>query len=407
MTVTFLIILLMLAAGGLAYGATNAAERKRLLALAFRVRQQWMSAAPLRDPQIVPFWTRLCERTPFAPVTPALVGLNIAVFVGMLFGTSAISNPDTIIAWGGSFGPRTTNGEWWRLVTTMFVHVSVLHLFAEIAGLLAVGLVLERLVGSLVFGVVYMAAGMSSIAFDLVASPTGMSVGASGAVFGLYGLMLVSTIHGVLQKSTPRVPLALARYLAPAAAGFGLYSLLTDAIASGPELSALLLGCLSGLLVARGIVERPVPAIRTAPIAVAAVVMIVVTVRPLSGMTDMRPEIHRLVTAEQEMAARYQRAIDRFRNGWITDLELAEVIDHDIIPELQASRARVASLEHVPDDQKPLLAAAEKYLQLRDESWRIRSRGLNVGSVSMLKQADRSDLAALITLRDAWSCPSC
>jgi membrane associated rhomboid family serine protease len=407
MTVTFLIVVLMVFGGGVAYGATNAGERKRLLERTLRVRQQLLSAAPLRHPQIVAFWELLCERTPFAPVTPALVGVNVAVFVAMLFGTNAIDSPDTIIAWGGSFGPRTANGEWWRLVTTLFVHVGVLHLLAEMAGLLAVGLLLERLVGPLVFAVVYIAAGMSSVAFNLVASPAGMSVGASGAVFGLYGLMLASTIRGVLQGSTPRVPLALARYVAPAAAGFGLYSLLTDAIASGPELSSLLMGCLSGLLVARGILERPVPAIRTAPIAVAAVVMIVFTVRPLSGMTDMRPEIHRLVTAEQEMAARYQKAIDRFRIGRITDLELAEVIDHDIIPELQASRARVASLEHVPDDQRPLLAAAEKYLQLRDESWRIRSRGLNVGSVSMLKQADMADLAALVTLRAAWSCPDC
>jgi hypothetical protein len=64
------------------------------------------------------------------------------------------------------------------------------------------------------------------------------------------------------------------------------------------------------------------------------------------------------------------------------------------MPALQASRARVASLERVPDEQKPLLVAAENYLQLRDESWRIRSKALQVGSLSMLRQADMSETAS-------------
>jgi rhomboid protease GluP len=332
-------------------------------------------------------------------VTPALAGLNIVVFVLMLFGTGAISAPDTLIAWGGSFGPRTTNGEWWRLVTAMFVHSSLLHLVADVVGLLAVGLVLERMVGPVAFAGVYLAAGVSSIAFSLIASPTGVSVGASGAIFGVYGLLLAAATRSMLDSSTPKIPLALARRLTPAAAVFVVYNFVTSAIASGPELAALLVGCLSGLFVAQGLGERPAPAIRTVPIVVGAIVMVIVTVRPLSGMTDMRPEVLRLAAAEQEMAARYRAATDQFTSGRITIQELAEVIDHDIMPDLQASRARVASLKGVPDEQKPLLEAAEKYLLLRDESWRIRSKALTMSSISLLKQADISEVESRNVLR--------
>jgi len=284
-------------------------------------------------------------------------------------------------------------------VTTLFVHSSLLHLVADVVGLLAVGLVLERVVGPAAFAGVYLAAGVSSSAFGLMASPTGVSVGASGAIFGMYGLMLAVAIRSVIDGSTPKIPLALARRLAPAAAVFVVYNLVTSAIASGPELAALLVGCLSGLFVARSIGEQPAPAIRTVSIVVGAIVMVVVTVRPLSGMTDMRPEIHRLVTAEEEMAARYRAATDQFTSGRITIHALAVVIDHDIMPELQASRARVASLKGVPDEQKPLLAAAEKYLQLRDESWRIRSKALTMSSISMLRQADMSEVESRNVLR--------
>ena len=390
-------IILLLCVGWLAHRTTTPVERKRLLELTLRKHRQFVGAAGLRHPQVVAFWKVLCERTPSAPVTPALVGLNIVVFGPMLFGTGA-GTPDHLIAWGGSFGPRTTNGEWWRLVTTMFVHVSVLHLFADLVGLVAVGVVLERLVGPLAFAAVYVAAGVSSSALGLIGSPFGVSVGASGAIFGLYGLLLAAVMRSVFHNSTPKVPLALARCLAPAAAVFTAYSLMTSAIASGPELSALLVGWLSGLFVARDIEERPAPAIRIAPILVAALAMVIVTVRPLSGMTDVTPEIHRLIIAEQEMAARYRTAIDQFTSGRINAQELAAVIDHDITPALQASQVRVASLERVPDEQKPLLVAAEQYLQLRDESWRIRSKALKMGSVSMLRQADMSE----VTSRNAF-----
>jgi membrane associated rhomboid family serine protease len=389
------IIILLLCVGWLAHRTTTAVERKRLLELTLRKLRRFVAVAGLRRPQVVEFWEVLRERTPSAPVTPVLVGLNIVVFVLMLFGPGT---PDHLIAWGASFGPRTTNGEWWRLVTTMFVHVSVLHLFADLAGLVAVGVVLERLVGPLAFAAVYVAAGVSSSALGLIGSPFGVSVGASGAIFGLYGLLLAAVMRSVFHGSTPKVPLALARCLAPAAAVFTAYSLVTSAIASGPELSALLVGWLSGLFVARDIEERPAPAIRIAPILVAAFAMVIVTVRPLSGMTDVTPEIHRLVIAEQEMAARYRTAIDQFTSGRINAQELAAVIDHDITPALQASQVRVASLERVPDEQKPLLVAAEQYLQLRDESWRIRSKALKMGSVSMLREADMSE----VTSRNAF-----
>jgi len=115
-------------------------------------------------------------------------------------------------------------------------------------------------------------------------------------------------------------------------------------------------------------------------------------------MTDMRPEIHKLAEAEQQMTARYQAAIDQFSSGRLTVRELAAVIDREIMPELQASRARVASLAHVPDEQKPLLTTAQRYLQLRDESWRLRSKALPAADVKMLTQAEMSEVAARYAL---------
>src|SRR5689334_16963344 len=121
------ILVLLLLVGAVAYRATTESERRRFLDRAVRTLRRWQAAAALRDPRILEFWTLLRERSRFAPVTPALVVLNIVVFVLMRLGKGELGAPETLIAWGASFGPRTTNGEWWRLVTTLFVHGSTLH----------------------------------------------------------------------------------------------------------------------------------------------------------------------------------------------------------------------------------------------------------------------------------------
>jgi membrane associated rhomboid family serine protease len=391
----FLVAVLLV--GAVAYRATTAEERTRVLHDVLDFVRQAARNATRRTTQTDPFWGILRARTRWAPVTPAVVGLNMAIFVLMAFGTGAISAPDTLISWGASFGPRTTNGEWWRLVTMLFVHTNVLHLAADVVGLLAIGLVLERIVGPVAFAAVYVTAGVCSSALTLAASPMAVSAGASGAIFGVCGLALVAFIRGV-RHTAPRVPLTVVKGIASGAAVFVLYSLATSAIGSGPELLSLLVGCLCGVLVRQRANDRPAPAMRSAALVATAVVLALVAVRPLHGMTDLRPELQRLAEGEQHMAAVYREAADRFTRGRLSARALATLIERDIIPELHATRARVASLTGIPPEQRPLLTAAETYLRLRDESWRTRVKALNEGSMSTLRQADLSESASLDAL---------
>ena len=88
---------------------------------------------------------------------PAFVAVNVIVFLMMGGGGS---RRETLVEWGASFGPRTTNGEWWRLAASMFVHTGFLQLLVNCAALVQLGLILERLVGHITFAAVYFAAGV-------------------------------------------------------------------------------------------------------------------------------------------------------------------------------------------------------------------------------------------------------
>jgi hypothetical protein len=110
---------------------------------------------------------------------------------------------------------------------------------------------------------------------------------------------------------------------------------------------------------------------------------------------DVTPEIDRLIAVEQTTARVYDAAVGQFRLGAITDAALAGVIERRVLPELQAIRQRLHSIDHVRAEQRPLLAKADEYLKLRSESWRLRAEALGKRSLPALRNADRVERVSL------------
>ena len=388
-----MILFLLLALGFGLYFMTPE-ERARLVRAVLAAIRRVTYTATQDSPQCEPFRDALRARTPWALVTPALVALNATVFVFMRFGGGALSDPETLVDWGGNFAPRTTNGEWWRLVTTMFVHSGMLHLVANLAGLVQLGLILERLVGRLVFAAVYLAAGVFASLVSLSAHPVAVSVGASGAIFGIYGLLLASSIWGILHRSTLTIPLMALKKLGPATAVFILYNVANNGLESAAELAGLFVGFVCGLVLSRGVSDRKPPARRVAAAMAATVVIAVAFAVPLHGVDDVRPEIDRVIAVEDRTASAYQATVSRFRNGRSSAEVLAQLIDRTIIPELQAAHVRVEALDRVPSEHQPLVAGAEEYFRLRYESWRLRAEELRKTDMLKLRGAEGTELAA-------------
>ena len=186
---TTTIVLLVLA--GAAFYFMTAQERVRFARSGVAAVRRAFGAVAEATPSDEPFEEFLRARTGRPLVTLLLAALNVLVFTGMLFGAGALGEPQTLIEWGANFTPLTTNGEWLRLLAATFVHGGVLHLVATLAGLVPLGLVLERAVGRVTFAAIYPAAGLVAAVTTLwTMSPMSVSFGASGAIFGLYGLLL-------------------------------------------------------------------------------------------------------------------------------------------------------------------------------------------------------------------------
>jgi rhomboid protease GluP len=91
------------------------------------------------------------------PVTQAIFGLNVAVFLGMVLAGSSVLDPTTqqLIHWGANSGRLTLSGEWWRLVTSMFLHVGIVHIALNMWCLWSLGSLAESLYGPWMFGAVW------------------------------------------------------------------------------------------------------------------------------------------------------------------------------------------------------------------------------------------------------------
>lgn len=134
-------------------------------------------------------------------ITPILLYLNVLVFVVMVFaglGFVIFRAPDLLV-WGGNFRPAVLNGEWWRLLTSTFLHGGILHIVANMYALIFIGLFLEPALGRVKFLAVYLVTGILASCASIWWYEATVSVGASGAIFGLYGVFLAL----LLRKTFP------------------------------------------------------------------------------------------------------------------------------------------------------------------------------------------------------------
>jgi membrane associated rhomboid family serine protease len=125
-------------------------------------------------------------------VTKVLIGMNVAVYlIGVAQGTG-IDDPEGEIyrkLW--LYGPDVANGDWWRLITSAFLHASILHIAFNLLALWWIGGPLEAAIGHWRYLTIYLISGLAGAAGALLLDPTAVTLGASGAIYGLLGAMVV------------------------------------------------------------------------------------------------------------------------------------------------------------------------------------------------------------------------
>lgn len=199
------------------------------------------------------FDARLASTTPRAWVTPALIALNVAVWLlNVLTGTNPLNpSPQDLLDWGGNFLPATEQQPW-RLLSATLLHGGGVHLALNMWALYVLGPTAERFYGNSQFLLIYLVAGLfASLASLFFAARAGVSVGASGAIFGVIGALL-----SAVTTKADRLPVAMMSAIRRNMLMFVAYSLVTGFIVPQIDNAAHIGGLVSGFALAIVLAEK-------------------------------------------------------------------------------------------------------------------------------------------------------
>ena len=192
------------------------------------------------------------------PITVALVGTNILVFLVMVLRGVPLMNPSPaqLLPFGADFGPFTLGGQPWRILASNYVHIGLVHIFFNMWCLWNLGRLAERILGGWTYFLVYTACGIAGSLASLWVHPTAVGAGASGAIFGLAGALITALYLGKLPY-----PGQMLRGLMRSLLSFAGYNLFFGAVVPGIDNSAhiggLVMGLVIGALLARQLNEAP------------------------------------------------------------------------------------------------------------------------------------------------------
>ena len=129
-------------------------------------------------------------------VTWAIIAINVAVFLvdAALAGGSGLSltgGAGPLSNAGAVYGPAVAAGEWWRLITGAFLHLGLLHIAFNMYALWLFGPIIEQMYGHVEFAVIYLLCALGGNVLTILVAPNVPALGASGAIFGLFGLAFI------------------------------------------------------------------------------------------------------------------------------------------------------------------------------------------------------------------------
>ena len=178
-------------------------------------------------------------------MTQAILAINVMVFIAMALAGASITQPNSadLLRFGANFGPYTMAGQWWRLLTCVFVHIGIIHIALNMWCLWGLGRLAESIYDHWTYAAVYLITGVSASVGSLIWDPARLSAGASGAIFGIAGALISSLYLGEFN-----IPKTSVSAMLQSIVRFAGINLVFGAMAGHTDNAAHVGGLVSGLI---------------------------------------------------------------------------------------------------------------------------------------------------------------
>ncbi|ARS37928.1 hypothetical protein CA264_17410 [Pontibacter actiniarum] len=307
-------------------------------------------------------------------VTPILLNLNLLVFVaGALLGVHVL-DPDAarLVELGANFGPYTLTGEWWRLLTSMFLHGGLVHLLFNMVALVNIGTQLEALVGRVQFVLAYVLCGLAGSVVSLwwTSPEVSVSVGASGAIFGMFGMLLmVLLLERELDWKSKRAILGNMVFVIGINLAYGMRGGIDNAAHIGGLLAGVVFGSVLLLRSGRYITQAYGAVGNAITVAAGALVLLVWFLQiPFTGTVRyvyVMEEVGELERSALEAALALDAAGDTYKPE-----EVLPLLEQGVRA-WEASEVLLESVDDAPAGEEKRVATMLDYVRLRKLSYQL------------------------------------
>lgn len=317
----------------------------------------------------------LLKPAPGYVVTPVLIWLNVGIFLLMAFTGVNVLKPagEALIRWGANYSPLTLDGQPWRLLSSCFLHIGIIHLLFNMYALTQIGFVIESVLGSRRFIVVYIMAGLLGSVVSLWWHDVVLGAGASGAIFGLYGVFFALLTTDWLEAETRRSLLRSVLVFM----GYNLLFGLQSGIDNAAHIGGLIAGVLFGYAYYFAALH---PQRRGSPIGwpmfVPAALILIVTGVVYKTTTNPFGDYERLMN---RFGALEKEAMSVFQLPRNTPAaEVAKAINEQGIPAWKQASAVLDETDklELPDDYRRRNQLLRQYSTLRINSFTLLGRSL-------------------------------
>jgi rhomboid protease GluP len=323
---------------------------------------------------------------PWVAITLAV--LNVGVFGWQIAaGADALSpTADWIAAHGGNYAPLTLDGEQWRLFTSMFLHIGLLHLVMNMIGLVDGGRHVEKMYGRAGFIALYLVAGLAGSLASALRGTNVVSAGASGAIFGVFG-----AFGAFLVLHRGRLDPVQVGKEARGLLIFLAYNVYIGLAVKGVDLLAhfggLAAGFVCGLALEYGTNEAPSTLKRSLLVGVLGVGLVLggslLAPPPATPPNTQSAALFELATTETKILARYKALVADVQKGTLDEEGFASAIELSILPEW-----RVATANYVRDGRGTNYEELVQYLRARQAAWELTVKATRSKDPELQKQAE-------------------
>jgi rhomboid protease GluP len=328
-------------------------------------------------------------------VTVSLIVACVIVYLAKAYHDHSLlgGTLESSITWGANYGPRTLGGQWWRLVTHLFLHAGPFHILMNMWVLWDVGRLMERLVGPMAMAMIYfltgVAGGMASLAFH----PDAVSLGASGAIFGVIG-----ALFGLLLHARDAVPPARLRQLRSAIIAMVIFSVFFGLSVQGIDNAAHAGGAIAGLLAGLIVLPARSPGhwLRIGILAVVGAGTVLLSACLLLYAFHFVAVLQHYPEKERRILETYHDLIRQHALGELADREFADRLEADVIVPWRKLNAEVtaAMKGHIEEGQQKKF---EQRMSLRQDRFEgllaaVRDHA-DVRVIRALEQAEATAIA--------------